>query len=460
MYGNINKMINKLDEIYLSNVELNELASALGDVQANMTDYLNTKTSDAMQEYFRVEQDYSMMIEELNNKITNNNLKLMERNIYYISMNYIDMTNQTIEAKRGRNVEKYKLRFERATELYQYISTYIYSLNNEQFIENTGTYKSLSISLKVTEYVSLAVLLLIAACNILIITIITKTITRPIQTLAENANQVAKGNLEVELVEVPSYDEIGVVSSAFNKMVISLKAYIKQIKESMDKECAMKERELMMEAHLKDAELKYLQAQINPHFLFNTLNAGAQLAMMEEADQTYEYVQKVAEFFRYNMRKNKEIVTLREEIELVNNYIYILNVRFSGDIHYETKIQEDLLERKIPSMIVQPIVENCVNYGIRNIEWQGLITLSVYQEQGQICISIKDNGIGMSSELINKIMNNDLREGDLSKGSNGVGLGNVISRLRLFFNREDVFTIVSDGVNKGTEVIIHIWGDE
>lgn len=460
MYYNINQMITQLDEIYLSNVSLNELTESLLDVQDNMTDYLNTKTSDAMEEYYRAEQEYSNKINKLNNITTNNRLQRMEKNIRNISDRYLEMTNQTIEAKRGRNVEKYKIRYEKATELYEYICTYIYSLNNEQFMENTGSYKILSLSLRYTEYVSLTILLVIAFCNIVIITIITKSITKPIRRLAEKANQVAKGNLEVQLVEVRTHDEIAVVGKAFNKMVISLKEYINQIKDSMEKERQMKERELMMETHLKDAQLRYLQAQINPHFLFNTLNAGAQLAMMEEADRTYEYIQNVAEFFRYNVKKNKETVTLEEEIELVDNYIYILNVRFSGDIQYEKRIEEEVkgqLSRiRIPSMILQPIVENCINYGIRNIEWQGLVVLSVYERENYVCISIKDNGIGISKEMLSGIMNNQIKESDVSTDSNGVGLNNVISRLQLFFDDEDAFEILSDGENLGTEVIISI----
>lgn len=460
MYYNINQMITQLDEIYLSNVSLNELTESLLDVQDNMTDYLNTKTSDAMEEYYRAEQEYSNKINKLNNITTNNRLQRMEKNIRNISDSYLEMTNQTIEAKRGRNVEKYKIRYEKATELYEYICTYIYSLNNEQFMENTGSYKILSLSLRYTEYVSLTILLVIAFCNIVIITIITKSITKPIRRLAEKANQVAKGNLEVQLVEVRTHDEIAVVGKAFNKMVISLKEYINQIKDSMEKERQMKEREFMMETHLKDAQLRYLQAQINPHFLFNTLNAGAQLAMMEEADRTYEYIQNVAEFFRYNVKKNKETVTLAEEIELVDNYIYILNVRFSGDIHYEKRIEEEVkgqLSRiQIPSMILQPIVENCINYGIRNIEWQGLVVLSVYERENYVCISIKDNGIGISKEMLSGIMNSQLKDSDVSTDSNGVGLNNVISRLQLFFDDEDAFEILSDGENLGTEVIISI----
>lgn len=239
-------------------------------------------------------------------------------------------------------------------------------------------------------------------------------------------------------------------------MVISIREYIERIRLSMEVERNLKEKELMMEAHLKDAKLKYLQAQINPHFLFNTLNAGAQLAMMEGADRTYQYVQNMAEFFRYNVKKGDEIVTVLEEIELVDNYIYILNVRFSGEIHYEKKIDESLLNVKMPSMILQPIVENCVNHGIREMAGEGRIELSVYRIDDVVCISVRDNGIGMSQDTIDKVMNGTYREEELAVGSNGVGMDNVIARLKLFTESDDVMSIVSEGKNKGCEVIIYL----
>ena len=454
MYQNINLLVNRLDAIYMSNVRLNELEDALSEVQSNMTDYLNTKTSDAMEEYYRSEQDYSELIDELNVDITGNSLQMMERTIRKMSENYLEETNQTVEAKRGRNIDKYKTRYENATQLYDYISTYIYSLNNEQFKDNSSSYKNLSLSLHYLEYISAFILISVALCNIVLITFLTKSITNPLRILARAADQVAGGNLDTPLVEVQSMDEVGIVGSAFNKMLVNIREYIERIKESMEKEREMKERELMMENHLKDAQLKYLQAQINPHFLFNTLNAGAQLAMMEDADRTYEYVQNVAQFFRYNVKKNNESVSLRDEIELVDNYIYILNVRFSGEIHFEKKIDESLTNIQVPSMLLQPIVENSVNYGIRNIDWQGLIQLSVYRQDDVVCISIKDNGVGIAQEKIDKILSNELRTGDVGTDSNGVGLDNVIRRLKLFFGNEDVFDIISEGENMGTEVLI------
>lgn len=454
MYQNINLLVNRLDAIYMSNVRLNELENSLTEVQNSMTDYLNTKTSDAMEEYYRSEQDYSELIENLNEDITGNSLQMMERTIRKMSESYLEFTNQTIEAKRGRNIDKYKKRYEKATELYQYIGTYIYSLNNEQFKDNSSSYKNLSLSLHSLEYISAFILISVALCNIALITLLTKSITNPLRILARAADQVAGGKLDTELVEVQSMDEIGIVSSTFNKMLINIRNYIERIKESMEKEREMKEKELMMETHLKDAQLKYLQAQINPHFLFNTLNAGAQLAMMEDADRTYEYIQNVAQFFRYNVKKNNESVSLKDEIELVDNYIYILNVRFSGDIHFEKQIDEALTNIQVPSMLLQPIVENSVNYGIRNIDWQGLIQLSVYRQDDMVCISIKDNGVGIVQEKIDKILNNELRSADVGTDSNGVGLDNVIRRLKLFFGNDDVFDIISEGENMGTEVLI------
>ena len=205
------------------------------------------------------------------------------------------------------------------------------------------------------------------------------------------------------------------------------------------------------------AEMDYLKYQINPHFLFNTLNAGAQLAMMEGADRTYEYVQNVAEFFRYNVKKSNDIVTVREELELVDHYIYILNVRFSGDIHYGKEIEEDLLDSCMPSMILQPIVENSVNHGIREMNGEGKIRLKVYHVDGDtLGISIRDNGIGMDRDTIEKVLGGNYHEEQSGGGSNGIAMGNIIARLKLFTQNEDVMTILSDGKNQGTEVILYL----
>ena len=456
LLSGINSMSHDMDMVYQDNLHLNELSAALTDVQDSMTDYLNAKTSDSLEEFYRNEQTYSQMVLELNDDITGISFGRMERSIKHMSEKYLDIVGQTIEAKRGRNVEKYRVRYENATQMYDYINTYIYSLNNEQFKSNSENYSELSKAFRSFETVSMLVLFVVIVGNVGVIVRLTGTIISPLKNLAASANEVAKGNFDTELIEVQAEDEIGVVTGAFNQMVISIRQYIERIRQSMETERAMKEKELMMEAHLKDAKLKYLQAQINPHFLFNTLNAGAQLAMMEGADRTYEYVQNMAEFFRYNVKKGNDTVTIREEMELVDNYIYILNVRFSGDIHYEKKLDKLLLNVEMPSMILQPIVENCVNHGIREMDGEGRIWLSVYRVDDVVCISIKDNGIGMSRETIDEIMSGTYRDKELAAGSNGIGMDNVIARLKLFSESDNVMSIISEGENQGTEVIIYL----
>ncbi|MBQ7582300.1 MAG: histidine kinase [Lachnospiraceae bacterium] len=456
VYINLNAIISHVDEIYAGNVALTEMEETLEGVQNAMGEYLRTKNTDALESYYKNVQDFGNQTAQLSSIKSNNEEKIMEKTIRNLSDSYLTMTNETVQAKRGRNIEKYVNGYENASRLFRYINTYIYSLNNEQFKDSAVNYNALLSSLRLSEYFSLSILILIALFNAFLVMLVTRSITNPLMALSRRADAVAGGDLDVELLPVQSGDEVGVLTGAFNKMVISLREYIDQLRIRMELENAMKERELMMTTHLKDAQLKYLQAQINPHFLFNTLNAGAQLAMLEGADRTNKYIQNMADFFRYNVKKNNEQVTIAEEIELVDSYIYILNVRFSGDIHFEKDLDEELLGLTVPSMIIQPVVENSVNYGIRNIDREGHIKLSLYKEDDRACICVEDNGVGISPEMIKKIMTREISTQDVAADSNGVGLSNVINRLKLFFERDDIFTIESPGPDQGTKVMMRI----
>lgn len=456
LHQSMNRMTQRIDQVYAVNVSLNELQQVLDQVQDAMTEYLNTKSSDSMEDYYKYEQEYRRLSQELNQDISSQERKIMEKNIRALSEQYLSVTNYTVELKRGRNVEKYKVSYEEATNLYDVLGTFIYSLNNQQFMQNSDNYAVMLDALRYSQISNMVILGVVALMNLALIYLMTKEMIQPLRRLAEAAEKVGEGELTTDLVEVTTQDEIGVVTNAFNEMVLGIRRYIVQLKDSMEQESAMKEKALKTEAHLKDAQLKYLQAQISPHFLFNTLNAGAQLAMMEDADRTYTYIQNVADFFRYTM-KDRDDTTLADELTQVQHYIYILNVRFSGEIQFESHVDEECLNVMMPSMVLQPIVENSVNYGIRNIDWQGRINLTVTREDGYICVSIRDNGIGMSQDKIDRIMGGRLERQELSKNSNGVGLDNVIQRLRLFYDREDVLEITSVGPNMGTEVAVKLY---
>lgn len=453
IYFNLNQALDKINSVFSSNISLNELSDNLNELHSGLTGYLETKGTDDLELYYASSQKMNEMMKNLNDEVTDNSIKLSERDIRNMLETYLKTADEAIQAKRGRNIDEYTAKYNECSKIKEYLNTYIYSINNEQFRTNSENYQALVNSLRYTEIMSMLIFAVASVMNVLLIIVLTNTITRPLTRLSAKAEEISMGSPEnVEPLEVVSDDEVGKVTNAFNEMLASIKDYIARIRTQLITQSEMKEKNLLMETHLKDAQLKYLQSQINPHFLFNTLNAGAQLAMMEGADRTGEYIRKMADFFRYNVKKTSETVKLSEEIELVDSYIYILNVRFAGEIIFEKDIDETLLDVMVPSMIIQPLVENSIKYGIKDVEpGDGKITLSVYREGDNCCIRVSDNGIGTDEDIIEKIMSNEKKPSE----TRGVGITNVMERLDLHYNNREVFEIKSKK-NEGTQVTIKI----
>lgn len=455
-YVRINNSMQKMDNVYASNAELTELSQVFEKVQDNMYKYLKVKSSQTLLDYYQNEAKYRNELEKLNEDNINDPVKLLERNIRKMSETYLDCTAETVAAKRGRNVEQYKRKYDDAIKLYRYIQSSIDELNNLMFQENSSTYAVLRAVMRYLEISNSVIMIIIVAGGMLLLIQATRNMFGPLSNMAETAQLVGQGNFHVKMHDTDAQDELGTVTRAFNTMVENLDLYMARTKASMEKEQQMMERELLMENHLKEAQLKYLQSQINPHFLFNSLNAGAQLAMMEDAERTGIFVEKMADFFRYNVKKGQEDATLGEELEAVDNYIYILNVRFAGDIHFSKEVDESRENVRMPSMILQPVVENAVNHGIRDIEWEGKIHLTVTGDADYIRISVKDNGKGMTQEQIEGVLSGNREHRNEEGDSTGIGMNNVISRLELYYEESGLMEINSEGEGKGTEAVIYI----
>ena len=453
---NINTALEKINRVFYSNVQTNTLSEALDNVQQGLADYLSVGSSENLRNFYQVQAEYTDCLAALGDSSDNVEIQSTTRDIRNLSEHYTELCENALTAKRGRNIQRYKNDYEDTVSMNAILQSYIYSMNNLLLKGNSDNYLKLADTFHSLEAFSLFMIVLIAFLDIFMIVTTIRHATAPMHDLIAEAGEIGKGNFDVPPLAVSSDDELGIVASAFNEMVVSMKGYLQKLRESMESENRLKERELLMDAHLKEAELKYLQAQINPHFLFNTLNAGAQLAMMEEADGTYRYLQNVAAFFRNKTNRENQITTLADEIALADNYMYIINVRFSDAITYEKRIDEDLTRVSVPSMILQPIIENAINHGVRDIDRPAVIILSVYRTGTYITLSVRDNGRGMTEQQMNAILSGNApvrRKGD---ETNGVGLSNVINRMRLFYNSEDVFDITSPGEDRGTEVLLYI----
>lgn len=279
----------------------------------------------------------------------------------------------------------------------------------------------------------------IAVLLVLIITYLLSYIFyKPLEKLVSAMQKIENRNLDVRIDDRRG-DEYHRVYKGFNDMVTELNSLIKDL---------INEKILK-----KEAEIKLLQAQINPHFLYNTLESIHSIAKIKKVDEISLMVSALSKFFRISLSGGKDVVTLKEAVDLVMNYLTIQNTRFNGKIDYRINIPEELMAYIVPKLILQPVVENSIYHGIEKKKGEGMLAISGQSLDGDLLLTVEDNGIGIPENNLTELRKS--LESDNFDGSKNFALKNLNLQIKLKYGYNYGVNIDSTA-GEGTRVFIRL----
>ena len=267
---------------------------------------------------------------------------------------------------------------------------------------------------------------------------ISSRITTPIRKLELSVNEIEKGNLNAKVDAEGSY-EIRHLGQSVQNMAKQIQVLMADIVSEHEKK--------------RKQEFDTLQSQINPHFLYNTLDIIVWMIENEKPDQAVKAVTALARFFRISLSRGKSIITVKDELEHVRNYLVIQHMRFKNRFSYTIEAEDEVLELASLKLMLQPLVENAIYHGMEFMDGDGEIFISAWKEGEDLYLKVSDNGLGMTEEQVARLFSDTPHTGS-SRGS-GIGVKNVNERIRLYFGSEYGLSIESEP-DEGTVVTIHL----
>lgn len=273
--------------------------------------------------------------------------------------------------------------------------------------------------------IGITVLLLGFALVLIFYTI--RNMDTSVKSVVQGMQEVKKGNLDV-VVPVQSFDEIGTIADNFNEMTVKVRELIREVTEA--------------EENQKNAEIRALEAQINPHFLYNTLDSINWMAIEKEEYEISKMIRNLGVILRYSVNKSNQIVTIRELADWLEKYISLQQMRFNDAFSYRLNIEEETYNRKVYKLLLQPFVENAIIHGFKEMESGGLLQIDIMptrHDQG-IVVIIEDNGKGMPQEML-KCFNN--REEAIRDEGKSIGLHNAFSRMNMYYAEKASWNVSS-----------------
>lgn len=318
-----------------------------------------------------------------------------------------------------------------------------YSIYNSAAISN-GWHMMLAIPKDyylrdITKLKNIVILVtLITACMAALISaLVSRNMTKPLRELTKAMENFGQGDFNINC-EVNSEDEIGRLSHTFNQMVNDMNSLVNTVYEQK----VMKQ----------EAQMKSLQMQINPHFLYNTLDTINWMARIRQADDIGDMVAALGNMMRYSLEK-KSFVRIREEVKNLEDYLAIQNYRYQDKMEASIEIDESLMDLYIPRLLIQPILENAIVHGIEEKLDKGRIVVAAWLEGEDLYIKVEDDGVGMTEEAISQIL---LQDYSMKKrGHTSIGLVNVNRRIQMIYG-QDYGLLIQSVLGAGTRMTIHI----
>ncbi len=267
------------------------------------------------------------------------------------------------------------------------------------------------------------VLIFLLIISVWISYMFSRRLSNPIKVLSRKMEEVSKGDRSTRF-EIKTGDEIEVLGDAFNQMVEDIDRLIHEV--------------YLKQYLLKEAEIKELKAQIDPHFLYNTLESVKWLIKLNENEKAAMMITALGKLMRESIENKKDIVSIREDLNFIDNYITIQKIRFEDKIEVIKSIDKKLLDVKIPKYMIQPLVENAIIHGIEPLDDKGILEIRIFKRDGYICIQIMDNGKGIGAH----------------ESGNSIALENIRKRLELYYGGEFQMSLYRDENTTVSEIII------
>ncbi len=310
--------------------------------------------------------------------------------------------------------------------LQDYLAEYALRLTQATLEQENTLYSSTATHIRHLPWLYLGLFLAAAALMLLLLQVLRRAVILPLLGLAQASRNIADGNLSGPDLPVKNSDEVGQLVGTFNRMKHAMAQQL-TTQQALHRE---EMHSLALEKDLEHTRLEVLKSQVNPHFLFNTLNMISCMARLEDASTTDQMIVHLGSLFRHNLRTKRQQITLEEELDGLEDYIYLQQMRFDGRITVEKSIRVQPAQVVVPSFTLQPIVENAYSHGLKACEEGGRILLRAWMEGRVLVLTVADNGKGMTAEELDALQAKIAQSEQTGKS---IGLGNISRRIEMLY---------------------------